>query len=314
MLILISLFILIALILYIDPKALANEIIKINITTFCIVFIIANISIILRAIKWQVLLKNSKFFEILPIQLLSITISNLTPGKIGEPIKSGLLKMRKGLAISSTLPSVVIERILDLIILIFLSILGLIISFNVFYSKLLIISIVAFIVIILLLLLGLFNKAFGLKILNILKKIKYLKTLDVGFVENFYSANKVEKRRVLLSLLITLLAWILDGLIFYFLASSLSSEITKNIGPIIFCSILSISILASLVTFLPGGIGGTEAIMTYLLISLGFEKSAAGTITLLGRFATLGYSMILGYLSFLYLSRRIDLKITNLLK
>ncbi|MEM5828782.1 MAG: lysylphosphatidylglycerol synthase transmembrane domain-containing protein [Candidatus Aenigmatarchaeota archaeon] len=311
--ILISTILLILLIIYLDPTQLLSEIKKINSSTILIVIFLANISTILRAMKWKVLLDNVTLREILPIQLLSISISNLTPGKIAEPIKSVLLKMKKGVAISKTLPSVILERILDIFVLIILSILGILISSEYLSSKFLIISVVAFTFLLILMILVLIYKSFGVRIFHFLKNFRFFSFLDENFINNFYSATKIKSKKIISSSLLTFLAWIIDGLIFYFIALSINKELTVNINLWFFFSTLAISIVASLLTFLPGGIGGTEALMTYILISIGFERSTAGAIVLVGRFATLGYSMILGYLSFIYLSKVLKIN-TNTLK
>lgn len=307
--VLVSAILLILLIVYLGPASLVNEMKKIDTTTILIIIFLANFSTILRAMKWKVLLDNASIKEILPIQLISISISNLTPGKIAEPIKSVLLKIRNGTPISKTLPSVILERILDIFVLLLLSILGIIISSKYLYSKIFLIAIVVFSFILLIMIFSLIKKSFGLKIFNLIKKIRFFSSLDENFINNFYSATKIKKKKIVLSCLLTFFAWIGDGLIFYFLAISINKEMAINLTPWLFSSTLAISIIASLLTFLPGGIGGTEAIMTYILVSIGFEKSTGGAIVLLGRFATLGYSMILGYLSFLYLVRVLKIEI-----
>lgn len=312
-LILLSILILSFLIIYIDPNSLIIEIKKIDMATFLIIFFLSNISIILRAKKWHSLLEDVKFKEIIPIQLLSISISNLTPGKFAEPIKAVLLKARKNIPVSKTLPSVILERILDIFILIVLSIIGIIIAKNYIYSNLIIISIILFIFILLLMILFILKKSFGVKLFKIFNRIKIFSFFSDKFIKTFYSSTKIKRRKIIISSVLTFFAWLIDGFIFYLIALSLDSRLTINFTPLLFCSIVSISILASLLTFLPGGIGSTEAILTYLLISIGFSKSSAGTITLIGRFATLGYSMILGYVSFVYLSKMMKIRVDNLI-
>lgn len=310
--IIISIILLISLVLYINPELIAKEIFKLKFYDFLFLFVLANVSIILRAIKWWVLLKNISLKEVIPIQLFSISISNLTPGKVAEPIKSVLLKMRRGIAVSKTLPSVVLERILDISFLIILSIAGIITTSKSVYSEFLFFSLAIFISILSLMILILIKKSFGIRIFNIFRRVKFFSFLSEKFIDNFYSSTKLEKRDIVFSSFITLSAWLIDGVIFYLIAYNLDRNIAISMGPLFFCYAISISIIASLVTFLPGGIGGTEALMTYILISVGFSKATAGAIVLLGRFATLGYSMILGYISFIYLAKILKIKIDKI--
>ena len=58
-------------------------------------------------------------------QTAGMSASNLTPGKIGEPVKSYLLKKTEGISISRTLPSVVMERVFDVFSVIIISLVGL---------------------------------------------------------------------------------------------------------------------------------------------------------------------------------------------
>ena len=111
----------------------------------------------------------------------------------------------------------------------------------------------------------------------------------------------------MLCLIITLLAWLLDGLTFYLVLLSFSVNLPVSAIFLMSC-VLSLSILIGLLSTLPGGIGGTEVVMVVLLMSMGVEQVIAVSTVILGRFITLGYSMILGYASFLYLSKKIDIK------
>jgi uncharacterized protein (TIRG00374 family) len=67
--------------------------------------------------------------------------------------------------------------------------------------------------------------------------------------------------------------------------------------------ILSVSTLIGLASFLPGGIGSSEAVMAYLLSFLLPDLSTATAITLLYRFSSLYFTCILGS-AFLFLKIR----------
>ena len=118
LLFLISLGMLAVLIWYSNPVAMASLIEKSS-----KVYIIAGLSVSLfavslRVVKWMVLLENVGFLELYPIQLVGITISNFTPGKIAEPGKAVLLKIMKNISVSASLPTIIWERILDIVVLV----------------------------------------------------------------------------------------------------------------------------------------------------------------------------------------------------
>jgi uncharacterized protein (TIRG00374 family) len=52
--------------------------------------------------------------------------------------------------------------------------------------------------------------------------------------------------------------------------------------------------LAGALSFLPGGLGGAEAVMGVMLVAFGADGAAAVAITLLCRIATLWFAVALG--------------------
>lgn len=61
--------------------------------------------------------------------------------------------------------------------------------------------------------------------------------------------------------------------------------------------IYGIAVLAGALSFLPGGLGSTEAVMGVLLVAFGADGAAAVAITLLCRIATLWFAVALGGLA-----------------
>lgn len=116
--------------------------IKININTIYSVFIEMNfkfliltipVIIIMYAIKtkkWQILLDSINvkisFLEAFKIVLIGTFYAALTPGRIGELSRSFYLKDKK----AKTVPTVIIERIIDVVCLLLLSILFVLLFFN----------------------------------------------------------------------------------------------------------------------------------------------------------------------------------------
>ena len=58
--------------------------------------------------------------------------------------------------------------------------------------------------------------------------------------------------------------------------------------------VYSVSVLAGALSFIPGGIGSTEAVMILLLKLLGADTATAVAATLICRLATLWFAVILG--------------------
>jgi len=299
-----SILIVIIIVSYANPYNIFLTLTKANSLFIFFAFLVSNLGICTQVLKWKVLLKDVSFKELFPIQLLGITISNFTPGKIGEPIKSLILKMKKGIDVSENLPSIIWERVLDIIVIICLSLFtiqSIIAQSSIFIFSILCISV--FVILIFLLFLILYKKSFGSKIFKIVRKFPIFKNLTTNFLETFYK-NKISTYRILYSLTLSLTTWLLYGIVVYF--SFLALGI--SLSPLLLTGILTLSIIIGVASSLPGGIGSTDAVMILLLGLIGIENTIAVTGVLVSRFLSLWYSIFLGGLSFIYLSKDIDMK------
>lgn len=89
----------------------------------------------------------------------------------------------------------------------------------------------------------------------------------------------------------------------YLIADSLRIGISLATG----VGIYAIAVLAAgALSFLPGGLGGTEAVMGVLLIAFGTDSATAVAITLLCRIATLWFAVALGGVAVGILSIRVE--------
>ena len=86
------------------------------------------------------------------------------------------------------------------------------------------------------------------------------------------------------------LSWALEGLSLYLIAQDVGVRISLETG----IGVYAIAVLAGALSFLPGGLGGAEAVMGGLLIAFGADGAAAVAITLLCRIATLWFAVALG--------------------
>ena len=119
-----SFSILIALIWFSNPQRLIVAVSESKKEFILYAFTISSLNMVLRILKWKVL-TNFSFKDVAPVHLFGVAISNFTPGKVAEPFKALLMKIKKGVSVSSVLPSIAWERILDVVTLIILSIVAL---------------------------------------------------------------------------------------------------------------------------------------------------------------------------------------------
>jgi uncharacterized protein (TIRG00374 family) len=301
LLISLSVVILIGIIIYADPVLLLSILSKSDLKYVILAFAVSNISMLIRVLKWRVLLKDVGFLELFPIQVFGMTVSNFTPGKIAEPTKAVILKMKKGLAVSETLSTVIWERIMDVLVMIMFSLIAIPFLTKTFFliSS---ISIAAFLGIIIVFLIILYNKNIGIKIFNFIRRFPVLKKISGGFIKTFYK-SRIEKKRLVGCFLLTVIPWFFEGVVLYL--SLLALGVYSN--PLILAGIVALSLLIGIASSLPGGLGSTEAVMVIVLGMIGIGSTIGIAGIMLARFLTFWYGAFVGALSFFYLSRKIDL-------
>jgi uncharacterized protein (TIRG00374 family) len=87
-----------------------------------------------------------------------------------------------------------------------------------------------------------------------------------------------------------LVAWGAEGVAFYYIMHVLGSDLSVPTALFIY----AFSILVGALSFLPGGLGGTEATMVTLLIVNNVAQPQAVAATVLIRLATLWFAVALG--------------------
>lgn len=88
----------------------------------------------------------------------------------------------------------------------------------------------------------------------------------------------------------SLLAWAAQGFSLYLIVDSLGYDLS----PITVIAIYSLSILAGAASFIPGGLGATEAAIALLLVAAGVSQSDAITASLVSRGLTLWLAVGIG--------------------
>ena len=94
-------------------------------------------------------------------------------------------------------------------------------------------------------------------------------------------------------LILSVIAWFLEALVLFFIGMELHPGFSFTSTVFIF----SFSTLVGLLTFIPGGIGGTEATMVTLMTLEGIPIEVALTTTILVRVSTLWFGFALGLIT-----------------
>lgn len=275
---------------------------KTNIIFVLIAASMAILSLALKSLRWQIFLRDVKIKIPFSLAFSTFTsgllISLFTPGRIAEPIRGYILKKKTNASFSSTLPLIVVERIIDLIVILIFSVLCLFIISSIspkiaFFLNL---SAVFTVLVLIITIAALINEKFGRIFLKNLIKLPFIKKFQnkIEYVfNNFYtSSKKIKPQTIVIITLITFFVWILEGLILYLAAYSLNIQLS-----FITCiAIMALAQLIGLLSSLPGGLGSIEAVMTLLLIPYVVSASLGSSITLIYRVSSLWVAVFVGIL------------------
>ena len=250
--------------------------------------------------KWVLLLKQSNI-EIPLLQNFHIFMSgyalSIVPGKVGELIKSQILKTKFNVPRTKTASIIVVEQIYNLIGLVTVSCLGLglIIIFQIeFFEVTSFVIMGATIVLTFILILIKSRTAFE-KVFHKFSKFKFISKYELSYEESYEVIKKSlnGKFSIFLSLL-SAAYWIIESVVVYFVLLAFDVDILE------FTTIIATytsSIILGVASFLPMGIGVTEGSLTGFFALKGVDISLALTIVIFIRIFTRWIGVGLGFIS-----------------
>jgi glycosyltransferase 2 family protein len=258
----------------------------------------------LRWLKWDYYLKRLQLDDQVS-RLDSVLIfcagmvMSVTPGKIGEVFKSYLLKRINNTAISASAPIVLAERLTDGLAMLLLMGLGLTL-----YPP----ARLAFVVLVLATVAGialLQQRPLFERMVGFIERLPLGPKLAPRLLTIYTSLNQLLDWRILLvSTLISLVSWGFECLAFYYVLVGLGIEGT----PLLLLQatfIFAASTLFGLVSFLPGGLGASEVSSVGLLVAMvGMNASSATSATIIIRFCTLWFGVLVGVIALAWFGRR----------
>jgi len=274
-------------VLFADREAVFAALRRVGLPVLAAIFALSLVNYLLRFWRWQRYI--AAFGHVLPwwrhflYYLAGFTLT-VTPGKAGEAVRSLYLR-QYGVTYAQSLAALFVERLLDVLAMSLLALLILLARPD--YAWLVAV-------------------AWGLTLgLGWLATRPWLpEKLRVWGQGHRYEhrlgqlARLLDSAAVLLrpgyllfGLSLGVLSWGLEGLSLYLIAQNVGVvgvSLETGIG------IYAIAVLAGALSFLPGGLGSTEAVMGVLLVAFGADGASAVAITLLCRIATLWFAVALG--------------------
>jgi len=256
----------------------------------------------LRFVKWQYYLGRVSVRgprgESLTAFLASFLLT-VTPGKVGEVVKSYLLKQSSGIPMAVTAPIVVAERLTDLIALLVLAFVGLS-TFAYGMTALLVSGAVV--------LAGLALLGSNTAMSWLIDQFERLPWLGERFAPRLRVAYRsmralIGPRPLLIATTLSVAGWSLECVAFYWIIEGFAGSQATLVGATFLYA--STTVIGAL-SFLPGGLGVTEGGMSVGLLELGMmaSESAAVAATVLIRLATLWFAVLLGVVAFALFRRR----------
>jgi len=243
---------------------------------------------LIKTIRWHFFLKE--FDNQIPFKqnfqyYLAGLAFVISPGRIGEIVRSPYIKRDYGVSISKTASIVFVERIYDLIGLTIVLSIGL--SFIDYTKTILLVPISMLILIILILK----NKNNLLKLMNLMSKIKLFRNLDSNVEEVYDSIAKLLKAKFfILGCGISTITFIFYSAAVYFLITGLDAYLSFQEIMVIF----PVSQFIAVITFIPAGIGVFEGGMIGLFTLYGINYETAITTTILIRLIATGIITAIG--------------------
>jgi len=251
-----------------------------------------------RFFKWEYYLKLIKV-KLHKIDSLSIFMSGLvmsiTPGKMGELLKSYLVKQVNGTSISKTAPIVFAERATDFLSLTILAMVGV---YFYDYGKNIIILIG---VIILTGLIIISNKNLFYRIISLFTNIRFISKHILKISTAYESSAKLlSLTPLVLMTLLSLISWGFECFGYYLILTNFQTQID------IFWAFFSYSFatIVGALSMLPGGLGVTEGSLTLMLVQKGLSEHNAFAATFIVRAVTLWFAVLVGAISVLFYQKR----------
>ena len=254
-----------------------------------IILLLAPLSWVIVFFRWHFLLKNSNIIipkkENFKIYMAGFAMS-VTPGKVGELIKSQFLKSKYGVSRKNTLPIIISEYFYHMVGVLVVSIIG------VYYFEFSLYIIILTSALIITTLTIISSETFFKKFLNLISKRNFLKKYVSPISDSHIIFKKSTRGKIfIISSGLSIAFWLTEVLIVYFVFLSfniLNFEFFK------IAAIYTTSLILGMLSFLPMGVGVVEGSLAGFLNYEGIDISIALTLVILIRIFTRWYGVIVG--------------------
>lgn len=256
-----------------------------------LILLLVSISWTPLLVRWQILLKKNNIN--IPIKksfllFLGGMSMSITPGHVGELIKSQLIKTIYNIPRTKTAPIIFVEKFYDLTGAIIASIIGIIIlGMDI---SIILISVSILIVIIFLV----YYRPLFEFILKRVTKTKFFSKYSENISDSYEIVrNSTTPQISSISFGLSILYWIIISIAVHFILLSFGIDSINILKTI---SIYSSSVVIGAISFIPGGLGITEGSLIALFSLEGIDISLALILSVMIRILTMWYSVSIGFI------------------
>jgi len=251
----------------------------------------------LRFVRWQTYLDAMghpvPWRPSLGIYLAGFALTT-TPGKAGEMLR-GVLLRRRGVPYPVSFAAFFSERLSDLLAIMLLALIGL----AAYPSARRIVAVGAALVISGLLLLT--NAALARRLAARITGSSALAQLARHVLEVLQRARQCHSPLLFgTATALSVVGWAAEAWAFHLILDWMNTPVSLTFAVFVY----AVSMLAGALSFLPGGLGGTEAVMVLLLLSCGVSDADAVAATVVMRLSTLWFAVGLGAAAVLFLESK----------
>ncbi|MCA9656713.1 MAG: flippase-like domain-containing protein [Myxococcales bacterium] len=297
-------------VLYVDIAAMRSALADFRWSAVGLALLLSSVNYLLRFWKWELCLGWLGIREPGPgnapgltrgrsllIYIAGLSMS-VTPGKVGEVLRSLLLKQTDGVAFTRTAPVVVADRLTDLVALVVLSLVGIM----EFQEYLPVVLVTLALVVAGVIVLGSPRLCHGLlHLLERLPGVGRLATKAEALVDA--SARLLRLRALVVLSILSIVGWGLECVGYWLILRGFAgADATLALATFLW----STTTLIGALSFLPGGLGATEGSLAVLVARLatGVTQAIALASTLLIRACTLWFGELVGGVALAWLLHR----------
>ncbi len=276
-------------VLIVDRAGIENAVRQIDISIWSVILGLSLVNYVLRFVRWH------RYLRLLGYEIpLALDCTHyfagfaftVTPGKAGEAVRSIYLE-KQGVCYNDSLAMFVTERMLDLLVITALSAL---VAAQFVDGRWLVAA----------------GAAATFALLIVMRRASRANSVGgssltaapawvAGLLQRLNailrsSSQLLRSRSICGGLTLGIMAWALEGVAVFLIATELGIEISLVAA----VGIYAASVLAGAFSMIPGGIGSTEAAMTLLLTLFGADLPTAIAVAIICRIATLWFAVVIG--------------------